>query len=281
VADWNAYNDPFGQGSIPALVSESDRRQLANQKRALVRAAALRKVRRVQEENERRIAQGLPPITFGGRRLAGSGRRRRSVRGKFVADFPDLMREWEWQLNYGLDPHKIRGSDRRRVWWVCHHDPDHVWQTRVEKRAGARTGCPFCAGQRTHPKESLAALDPDLAAQWHPTKNGDKTPDMFLPASGHRPHWLCPTCGHEWPAYIFSRAKDRAGCRACFRRELKERTKAGVDRAQAEKDAALATRLPDLVASKSDDVDELGELADVSPWTILDADELANPSDPF
>ena len=53
---------------------------------------------------------------------------------------------------------------------------------------------------------SLKNNFPDVAAQWHPTKNGNKKPENFTPGSTEKVHWRCER-GHEWEAVI----KDRSG----------------------------------------------------------------------
>jgi hypothetical protein len=45
---------------------------------------------------------------------------------------------------------------------------------------------------RKPPKgKSLADLNPDLAKQWHPTKNGDLTPFDVMTGSIHEAWWKC------------------------------------------------------------------------------------------
>lgn len=46
---------------------------------------------------------------------------------------------------------------------------------------------------------------PDIAAQWHPVKNGRLRPEDCLPGSTKRVWWRC-TDGHEWKAVVYSRA---------------------------------------------------------------------------
>ena len=63
------------------------------------------------------------------------------------------------------------------------------------------------------PNDRLAVADPELAAQWHPTKNGNLTPDMVA-AESHRKIWWLGKCGHEWSATIDSRTRGM-GCPFC------------------------------------------------------------------
>lgn len=62
-------------------------------------------------------------------------------------------------------------------------------------------------------KPSLSNAYPEIAKEWHPTKNGAITPDMVAPKSGNKAWWLGP-CGHEWEAVISSRTRG-VGCPYC------------------------------------------------------------------
>jgi hypothetical protein len=67
---------------------------------------------------------------------------------------------------------------------------------------------------------SLKNNFPDVAAQWHPTKNGNKKPENFTPGSGKKVHWRCER-GHEWEAVINDRTNG-SSCPECAtgRKEL-------------------------------------------------------------
>lgn len=62
---------------------------------------------------------------------------------------------------------------------------------------------------------SLSTLNPELANQWHPTKNGSLTPLDFTPGSSKKVWWLCKKApDHEWESSIKNRTKGR-GCPMC------------------------------------------------------------------
>ncbi|MCR5082847.1 MAG: hypothetical protein K6B15_05155, partial [Parasporobacterium sp.] len=63
-------------------------------------------------------------------------------------------------------------------------------------------------------KGSFAEKYPDLAKEWHPTRNGNLTPDVFKPHSDSKVWWQCPVCGNEYPATIGHRV-DGTGCPKC------------------------------------------------------------------
>ena len=55
-------------------------------------------------------------------------------------------------------------------------------------------------------EKSLSYLFPDLAKQWHPTKNGPLLPEHFTPGSEKKVWWQ-NYLGHEWQATICSRIR--------------------------------------------------------------------------
>src|SRR5262249_28188785 len=81
-------------------------------------------------------------------------------------------------------------------------------------------GCPFCAGKRVSATNSLAAVRPDLAAEWHPTRNGTLTPHDVTPGSNQRAWWKCPRGDdHEWDGKVANRHTG-FGCPFCATRRI-------------------------------------------------------------
>jgi predicted nucleic acid-binding Zn-ribbon protein len=84
----------------------------------------------------------------------------------------------------------------------------------------AGSGCPACdrqrkRGPRTVGRErSLQASHPELAAEWHPTRNRELNPADVSPGSKHRAWWCCAACGHQWQAAVHNRARG-SGCPVC------------------------------------------------------------------
>lgn len=86
-----------------------------------------------------------------------------------------------------------------------------------------RHGCAVCSKSRrgiSFTKQvvnrvgSLAETMPDLAKEWHPTKNGTLSPNDI--SAGHfKPvWWRCLRCSHEWEASPNNRKKG-SGCPCC------------------------------------------------------------------
>jgi len=69
-------------------------------------------------------------------------------------------------------------------------------------------GCGICYGKQVHISNCLATLNPELAKEWHPTKNGNLTPYDVTCGCNMRVWWKCFK-NHEWIANINSRNKRR------------------------------------------------------------------------
>ena len=110
---------------------------------------------------------------------------------------PDLATEWHPTKNGDLKPTDVTAGSEKKAWWR-HQVEDgswHEWQAKVCDRTGARSsGCPYCANRKVLAGfNDLATKRPDLAAEWHPAKNGDLEPSAIL-AGSHRKFWWRHWC---------------------------------------------------------------------------------------
>ncbi len=62
---------------------------------------------------------------------------------------------------------------------------------------------------------SLAVLYPDIAKEWHPTKNGNITPDQISSETHDSYYWICSKCGKEYKAMVKNRVRVGSGCKDC------------------------------------------------------------------
>jgi len=52
-------------------------------------------------------------------------------------------------------------------------------------------------------KEPLSITHPELAAEWHPTKNGELSPEKVVGRSAEKVWWKCQKGpDHEWQANL-------------------------------------------------------------------------------
>ena len=77
-------------------------------------------------------------------------------------------------------------------------------------------GCPYCSGHRVLPEDSLAARFPQIAAQWHHSKNAPLTPSKVRPGSARRIWWQCASKQeHVWETEVVARTSRGSGCPFC------------------------------------------------------------------
>ena len=239
-SDWWRRCQDHGEASLPRLVCEADRRWRRRADRDHGARVQERLVRRYEEEVDLRTRLGLPTPPNG--RLKRTRPAPGSVRGRLLADFPDLLAEWAWDANPDLDPTRLAAGSHQRVVWRCLLEPAHVWESRVSERTSAGSGCPFHMGIRVHPAESLAAYFPWLAREWHPARNALR-PDQVTRASARFIVWRCEL-GHEWTAAVYQRTLSRSGCPECYRLDATARSAAGRERARRSRDETPSAELP-------------------------------------
>ncbi len=129
---------------------------------------------------------------------------------------PELALQWHPTKNGTLTPYMFTQWSNEKAWWIC--PLGHEWQDTISHRSGGR-GCPVCANKQVLKGfNDLATLRPDLALQWHPTKNGKWTPQTVTQSSGKKAWWICPL-GHEWEARIADRSNGN-GCPICSGRQV-------------------------------------------------------------
>jgi hypothetical protein len=126
---------------------------------------------------------------------------------------PELIKEWHPFKNVSLTPYDIVHGSNTKVWWKCPIADDHEWQSTPNHRTTEKKGCPCCANLKLVVSNCLAITNPELAKEWHSTKNGNLTPYNIVAGSGKKVWWQAK-CGHEWETRVVNRLLGR-GCRFC------------------------------------------------------------------
>ncbi|HLE79328.1 MAG TPA: zinc-ribbon domain-containing protein [Candidatus Limnocylindrales bacterium] len=242
VSWWRTFHDR-DEPSLPRLVREATSRWRAHARSDHAARVKEHLAERYAAEVDLRTRFDLP-VPPSGRPKRPTRRVTGSVRGRHLADYPDLLLEWAWDANVELDPGALAAGSHERVVWRCLLEPAHVWETRVSDRTYHDSACPFHMGIRVHPAESLAAFYPWLATEWHPTAN-ELRPDQVTRASAREIVWLCPT-GHEWTAPVYQRTLSGSGCPDCYRAEAAARSRVGRRRAREARDAADLAKIIEL-----------------------------------
>ena len=135
----------------------------------------------------------------------------------YIIDNKELMSEWDWTANAELDPKRITVQSKKSANWIC-TKCGHKWAAVIGNRASNHTGCPLCANRVCVPgKNDLTSVFPEIAKEWHPTKNGDLLPQMFTYGTKKNVWWKCGKCGHEYQTAINHRTNrsHKSGCPLC------------------------------------------------------------------
>lgn len=145
-----------------------------------------------------------------------SGRRVLSGFNDLATLNPKLAAEWHPTKNEKVSATEIASQSNLKVWWLgtCGHE----WEATVNSRHGGK-GCCFCSNKKILLGfNDLVTTHPDLAAEWHPTKNGNVKPDQVSAGSGFKVWWL-GICGHEWNTSLVKR-KSGTKCPFCSNNQI-------------------------------------------------------------
>ena len=141
---------------------------------------------------------------------------------------PHLVPEWHPTKNGDVKPTEVTAGTHKKFWWKC--KCGNEWETEVVSRKDGH-GCPVCAKTKkgnsvakfyAKQKGSLAEKLPELAKEWHPTKNSDLTPYDVTIGSDKRAWWKCSKCRSAWEAVIRQRVKGFGKCPKCAKKKPKK-----------------------------------------------------------
>jgi hypothetical protein len=125
--------------------------------------------------------------------------------------FPDVAKEWHPTRNNNLKPEDVTKASNKKVWWKC--IKGHEWLTAVASRTIGNK-CPYCMNFRVSKENNLKLLFPDVAKEWHPTRNNNLKPDEVTKSSNKKVWWKCIK-GHEWLTKVTHRTTNGTNCPKC------------------------------------------------------------------
>ena len=135
-----------------------------------------------------------------------------------LSSYPHLVKEWHPTKNGDLSPDDFTHGSNKKAWWLC--TKGHSFEQAIKGRTNRKQtrGCPYCAGKKTSEENNLLFLFPEIAKEWHPTKNGELTPKTITSKSGKKVWWLCSK-KHHWEAVVKNRTQNKTGCPYCSGRK--------------------------------------------------------------
>lgn len=159
---------------------------------------------RWEDKINNRTRKGLPcPYCGGSRPIPGVN--------DLGTLYPWLEKQWDQDANDNLKPSNVFPKSNKRVSWIC--ERGHKWESKIYHRTDGQD-CPYCEGLRPILGETdLETLEPYVARQWRPEKNGGRLPTEFTRFSHFDVIWVCDQ-GHEYASPIYRRSRG-CGCPIC------------------------------------------------------------------
>lgn len=140
--------------------------------------------------------------------------------------YPDVAVQWHPDKNGTNIPSICTSKSSTKVWWKCSNHCEfgcsHEYQQTIAYKTTKNSSCPEMCYH-----ESLSYKYPTIAEQWHPTKNGDLTPDKVSCFNRQKVWWLCNVgckygCVHEYQATIGDKTTKNSACPFCSKMALKK-----------------------------------------------------------
>jgi hypothetical protein len=205
----------------PTLVQQWDRDRNGILTPEIVRAGSARRVWWRCSKGSDHLWRAKPNNRTRGAGCPFCANRRVSITNSLATCFPRIAAEWHPTKNGKRAADTVVATSARFGWWRCPRDPNHEWRASVRDRTRRQTECPYCSHRLVSPETSLESAHPELAAQWHSTRNGGVAPDEVLPGSSRLVWWQCSADpGHSWRASVANRVIRGSGCPQCARRRV-------------------------------------------------------------
>jgi len=125
---------------------------------------------------------------------------------------PEISKEWDFDKNYPLKPESVFSHSRKKVWWICKICHQNYFSS-IDSRSNG-SGCPFCCGKKVCAGNCLSNVNPSIAQEWHPKKNGKLTANDVTMCSNKKVWWICEN-GHEYKEVTRVRTTCNSNCSVC------------------------------------------------------------------
>lgn len=154
--------------------------------------------------------------------------RRKEIKDNLKDLFPEIAKEWHPTKNGDLLPSEVSAYSSQKVWWLHPYDDpktgkhfDFEWVMPIDNRTTQGCNCPYLSGKLVWKGfNDLESVFPEIAKEWHPSKNGDLKPSQITYGNGRRVWWLYPyddpkTGKHfdfEWECSVNNRTSQNSKC---------------------------------------------------------------------
>lgn len=139
---------------------------------------------------------------------------------KKITDYLSGTERWDFSKNVAK-PEDVNASSKELFHWICRvcNYPVCIagkqWLAAPGNMVVKKQGCPNCQRRVLTPEYNLEAVYPNVAKQWHPTKNGSLTPKDYFPKSHEKAFWICPIHDFYEKEIALKASNPSSGCNKC------------------------------------------------------------------
>ena len=134
-------------------------------------------------------------------------------KGSIKDTHSEIVKYWDFEKNFPYKPEDFSHGSSKIVWWKC--QLGHSYKNAINKKTNfPDRKCPKCEKENN----SLIKKFPEIASQWHSTKNLD-LPKKYSYGSNHVAWWICKKHNYIFKSSIKQRTrsdtKKRTDCKYC------------------------------------------------------------------
>ena len=130
---------------------------------------------------------------------------------------PQLLKEWNYELNKDILPTAITFGSRKMVWWQC--TKLHNYKMAVVNKL--KSGCPYCANKKILVGyNDLATTHSYLCEEWDYKKNNGLKPTDITYGYESKVWWKCKDFSHSWSASPNNRTNQKSNCPYCGNKKV-------------------------------------------------------------
>ena len=134
----------------------------------------------------------------------------------------NLLYQWDYEKNIGIDPLKLDDCSNKKVSWICKEAKCgciHRWDAIIQNRTKHNQKCSYCYGHKVDYHDSFGYLHPEMLKEWNYEKN-EINPFQIKPGCNKYFHWKCTAaecgCIHEWFVSTNHRTRTESRCPYCY-----------------------------------------------------------------
>ena len=159
--------------------------------------------------------------------------------------YPQLAKEWDYETNH-ISPREVFASSNKKYYWTC--ALGHRWQAAPNSRKDK--GCPYCSGNKVLKGfNDIQTTYPEIAKEWHPTKNQGLEPTEVSKGYTKKVWFLCSECHNAYESFIGNKIKGFGKCPVCSPRKTRAKCVVQIEtgrRFKTLKEAALSVGKQDI-----------------------------------